>query len=196
MQQRFPRHDTANIVYVYFEYAQQTRLHLHDILSHIYKQLLQNTKTLPIGLNALYSRLKDKKKRPENTHVTELLKEEIKQRPAFIVIDALDECCEEDRSPLMKILQSLRLDVHILVTSRPLDSIAAYFKHQPCLKIAADHYDLRKYISYRLQHESDFSMEVGKDIAFADEIIKVVIAKAQDMRVHLFSTALHGITNE
>jgi hypothetical protein len=147
LQQRFPGHDTANIVYVYFDYAQQTRLRLHDILSDIYKQLLRNTKTLPIGLNALSSRLKDKERRPENTHVTELLKDEIKQRPTFIVIDALDECCEEDRSPLMKILQSLRPDVHVLVTSRPFDSIATYFKNQPCLKIAADHYDLKKYIS-------------------------------------------------
>jgi hypothetical protein len=157
---------------------------------------LRNTKTLPIGLNELYSGLKDREKRPENTHVTELWKDEIKQRPTFIVLDALDECCEEDRSPLMKILQSLRPDVHVLVTSRPFDSIATYFKNQPCLKIAADHYDLKKYISYRLQHESDFSMEVSRDIAFTDEIIKVVIAKAQDMRVHLFSSALHGITNE
>jgi hypothetical protein len=39
-------------------------------------------------------------------------------------------------------------------------------------------------------------MEVGRDIAFTDEIIKVVIAKAQDMRVHLISSALNGITNE
>lgn len=117
----------------------------------------------------------------ENTHIIELLNAEIKQRPTFIAIDALDECHEKDRTPLLKILQSLEADVRLVVSSRPFDSIATYFKHQPCLKIRADRGDMKKYISNRLQHESSFSKTVGGDTVFGDEIVKVVIGKAQDM---------------
>jgi hypothetical protein len=49
------------------------------------------------------------------------------------------------------------------------------------MKIRADPGDMKKYISNRLQHESSFSKMVGGDTVFRDEIIKVVIGKAQDM---------------
>jgi hypothetical protein len=90
---------------------------------------LQNTESVPSGLTTFYTRFKGREMPGENTHIIELLNAEIKQRPTFIVIDALDECHEKDRMPLLKILQSLEADVRLLVTSRPFDSIATYFKH-------------------------------------------------------------------
>ena len=149
--------------------------------SAIYTSRSCKTSSLLSGLTAFYSRHKGREMPGENTHIIELLNAEIKRRPTFVVIDALDECHEKDRTRLLRILQRLEADVRLSVTSRPFDSIETYFKHQPCMKIRADRGDMEKYISNRLQHESSFSKMVGGDTVFGDEIIKVVSEKAQDI---------------
>ena len=70
----------------------------------------------------------------------------------FIIVDALDECREDDatRALLLQVLRSLPLQVNLMVTSRNLPSIGRDFEGAKRLHIRAKDDDMKVYIEGRI----------------------------------------------
>jgi hypothetical protein len=120
--------------------------------------------------------------RPNVRQTLELLRcETEKISKVFVVIDALDECHEKMRENLVAETRWLPANVHLLVTSRPLDTITEEFEGILKLEIAARDEDLKTYIENRIHDERHLAKTVGNDEALKQRITETVLAKTQKM---------------
>ena len=80
----------------------------------------------------------------------------------YIVIDALDECPDEERnSTRSKFLKSLRLfpsNTHILFTSRPDPRINKEVQGHDHIEVVAKQDDLLRYLHGRIADNNDFQL--------------------------------------
>lgn len=94
---RFQNELDTCIAYLYFEYTRRDEQNLENLFESLLKQLaqqqLEHTGSLPKGLKELYVKHKPTKSRPTIHELLETLKNAISlDRRTFIVVDALDEC--------------------------------------------------------------------------------------------------------
>ena len=131
---------------------------------------------------------------PSLEECMELLEQEAKRfSTVFVVVDALDECRDDDgnadqydtRSILMQALSSLDKGVHILVTSRnvPLEQIESSpslsFKR---MKITAVDEDVRQYVGTRIEHDKNLRA-MAKKATLKTDIVTTIVKKAAGMLV-------------
>ena len=71
---------------------------------------------------------------------------------AFVLVDALDECKEEDgaRKRFLAALKDLSAGVHLAVTSRWIPAIESKFSEALKLEIRADSEDVAQYVGSRV----------------------------------------------
>ena len=135
----------VGLAYIYFIHSQQTEQTPESILGSLLKQLLQAQEGLPIskGLEDLYKKYFDEA-RPTFDQYSELLQFETrKHAKVFIVIDALDECTDDNREKLLRALQTLRVNVNFLFTSREHINIKREFPNAKELQVYARGADLQ-----------------------------------------------------
>jgi len=99
----------------------------------------------------------------------------------FIVVDALDECTECDQRTFMSDLRSINSCKNVLVTSRPIDSIANIFENDDQTRIVASSNDMEGYIRNRIRDKSELSDMIEEDAEFEGRIIAMVLERAQNM---------------
>ena len=105
----------------------------------------------------------------------------------FIILDALDECAEREK--LLNWIQTfilendINLELHLMVTSRPEQEIQDKFKtcHYLDLVEESENHDLRAYVDYQLQNNSDLQKW---DFDTQDQIKSILIEKADGMCVY------------
>ncbi|KAF3903201.1 Ankyrin-1 [Dactylellina cionopaga] len=110
----------------------------------------------------------------------------------YIVVDALDECDDNNntRSSLIYTLQNLDSRVQLVFTSRPLEDIlldAVQFQ------VSAQEDDMRKYLRARVKEEHRLVKLCADNEGLEDEILDKIIARVDGMfllaRLHLQSVA-------
>lgn len=94
---RFQTELDTCIAYLYFEYARRDEQNLENLLESLLKQLAQqlfeHTESLPKGLKELYANHTPRKSRPTIYELLKILENVVSSdRRTFIVVDALDEC--------------------------------------------------------------------------------------------------------
>jgi hypothetical protein len=100
----------------------------------------------------------------------------------FVIIDALDECVEESRGEFLQELRDLGPKLRLMITSRPMN-ITNYFEDTVRLDICAHNEDIERYVKERLQRESRLKHNIEKDSNLSNDIIKVILEKADGMSV-------------
>lgn len=182
LQEQFGNAGNVAIACIYFDYNVRDVQSLVNIFSDIYKQLLHNHRVIPEDLAALYERCRSRGTRPKMSMIMDILHSEIKRHSrVYVVIDALDECSEDDQASLIYELRNLEPQINLLVTSRFLESITDIFRGQPSLQISAHYGDVEAYIWHRIHNESRLSKQIRKDPAFGAKIVEAVAEKAQSM---------------
>ncbi len=104
----------------------------------------------------------------------------------YLVLDALDECLEEVRSPLILQLKAFSPSVRLLVTTRFIDGILSEFRNDTTLEIRANSEDLKRYIGSRIEGNSRLARQLQGKAALAQEICDGIIAKADGMYASSF----------
>ena len=115
--------------------------------------MVQDQPTISGYVKAFYEHHRAQTTRPILDDLTEALKLEIGMySKVFIVVDALDECEQnEARAILLRTLRSLTAgNVQLMLTSRDLPSIAEHFQMTTCLDIRANDGDVRRYLEGRI----------------------------------------------
>ena len=112
---------------------------------------------------------------------------------ADIVIDALDECSDDDREEtLLSFLNELVSsgktgDVRIFVTSRPESDIKEFFRmHDTCTHTESLHTEehrntLRRFISLELQKPKYGPERLGWSHEFRAQVARTLLEKSDDM---------------
>ncbi|KIM27834.1 hypothetical protein M408DRAFT_159774, partial [Serendipita vermifera MAFF 305830] len=186
----------VGLAVVYCNYKEQEIQTPVNLLSSILRQFYDGI-SLSENIKALYRKHVERKTCPTIVEVAELLSAETKRfSKVFVIVDALDECPEENhyRKLFFGRLQALKSTVHLMITSRPeISAIADSVQ----LEIVASREDLDRYIEGRILQSSRLN-----DLLRGDEdrsrLKETIIQKADGMillaQIHM--TALVTATSK
>ena len=124
--------------------------------------------------------------RPLVPDISKLLRSEVKYfSKVYIVIDALDECPDNDRTrdKFLTELMTLPSNVQVLITSRPNSSIEHMLEDAKCLEISAREDDVRRHLVARISNEPRLTKHTAADRQLHDTVISTIIEKARGMYV-------------
>ncbi|KAH0536013.1 hypothetical protein FGG08_007096 [Glutinoglossum americanum] len=179
------------IIYLKYNEPDQT---LGNLLGSLVKQLVEEQGAVPKSLRELYGRHHARGTSPSLDEVSGILSSlvETYTKVSFIV-DALDECSEEVRWGLVEKLRGFKPKVHLMITSRFLDSIEEELEGFERLDIKANRADIELFIDQQILKNKNLRRIVEKSPAIRDDIKEGVVRTAEDMfllaRLHVESLA-------
>jgi ankyrin repeat domain-containing protein 50 len=158
---------------------------LEQLLGSLIQQLLFQQSTIPKDIIELYNSHIHSNTGPDLQELSTHLKLVVSLfTKVYIVVDALDECDESNRTrtSLLTQLENLEKSVQLLFTSRPLGEIES-LRDATQVKIRAQEDDMRKYLSDRIPHEHRLAELCRKHDGLEEEIVNKIISKADGMLV-------------
>ncbi|KAI9654070.1 MAG: hypothetical protein M1821_006781 [Bathelium mastoideum] len=183
LRHRFERDNNVAVGCAFFDYAKLDKQRNTDVLCDVYRQFLHDLESLPQELIELRTDCKRQHHKPCGVpEITRLLQVELARRSTvYVIIDAFDECRDDRARELLDILRSLGNHVNLLITSRDIESIASQLGTHDKLEIKASRSDVEAYIRHAVQGGRRLSIEAEKEPTFAEEIVRTVADKAQQM---------------
>src|ERR1700722_14594825 len=145
--------DWVTTAFIYCNYKEQAKQTVSNLVASLLRQIVQGRRAISDDVKSFFERHRRETSRPTLDQLTDLLISEIRTRSkVFIVVDALDECREDDttRALLLEVLRSLPQQVNLMVTSRNLPSIGRDFEGAKRLHIRAKDDDMKAYIEGRI----------------------------------------------
>ena len=186
LQQTFPSEDFG-VAFIYCNYKEQKEQSLNNLLLSLLRQLIDKRSVVPEEMYHLYKRHKEKETRPTLSESLKLLQLVVSQfSTVFIIIDALDECSEGDRtrSSLINNLYQLLPKIRFFCTSRRLGDIESQFKSSPCQEILATDTDIGIYLETRIQQKTRLRKHVKTDSTLLALITDKIVSVADGMLVN------------
>ena len=183
LQTLFKDQDVA-IACIYFNYKEQIEQTACNVVASVLKQLLQNQSKASADVQLLYNHHNKQNTRPELGELVKALRSEIKSySKVFIVVDALDECPEDNgvRQHILTELRSLAATVNLMFTSRHLTAIEREFQGAERLDVQATDNDIRQYIKGRISREHRLARHIRADHTLEDDILNTLVDNAMGM---------------
>ena len=183
LQVSFPQDEVA-IVWCYCNYKERASQNTTALLCEILRQLIGRQLHFEGEILDLY-----KCHSKANTTLTlsecfQILRSEVQRyQKIFVVLDALDECDDEDetRTLLPKHIQSLHDNVHLLNTCRPIASIEHEFSKSLQISIGASNEDVEEYVRSRLQSEANLLKHLESDADLQQLLEATIVERCQGM---------------
>ena len=188
MERSFQGKSDIAVLFIYFNYKEQGQSTANVLGALLQQLLVQQSMDISDRVSELYHRLHLRKTRPSISEYSEALQSEISRfSSVFLVLDALDECLEEDgtRTELIAEIKKLHT-TRILITSRPhIMDIERDFEHTPRLDIHANDEDVRHYLTGRIKKLSRLKRCIDVDLALEEEITNTIVQNVKGMCVTL-----------
>jgi len=180
--------NSTGISFVYCNF--EDNLEASTYVKVIIKQLCRRMDELPIELEKLYD---DHYRNASNPGYTELRDTLMRVSgyfgKVFLVLDALDECTEDQRNELFEVLRGTAIydntahgNLKIFVTSRKEQDIQRAFKCFPVVEIEAKKVndDIESYVTAQLdQHRQDGTLEITDSLK--SRVVTALINQAGGM---------------
>jgi len=165
----------VGLAYVFCNYKSQVDQNLYGLLSALLKQLVQSRAGLAIPVTRLYDHHSKQKSRPSlNEIFIALLTVCSNHARVYVVMDALDECTDQDgtRRQLIQKLRELQMstDVRLLFTSRFIPEITATFRSDSVLEVRANEEDVKRFVAGQIPR-------LPSCIRRDDELVRAVQSK-------------------
>ena len=150
--------DSVGLAYIFCNYKAQVEQNITGLLAAILKQLVQGRSSITVLVSHLHKRHSSRGTRPSLKEIFTALQSVVRSFSiTYIVVDALDECSNQDgtRSRLLARLHDLQqeADLRLIVTSRFIPDIENQFRLMPALEIRASEADVKRFVHsqiYRL----------------------------------------------
>jgi hypothetical protein len=141
----------VGLAYLFCNYKSQVDQSEHGLLSALLKQLVQSRLDIVAPVTGLYDHHSKKKSRPSSDEIFTALSTICSNYAGvYLVVDALDECSDQDstRSRLIERLRDLqaKTNVRLLFTSRFIPEIMEKFRPDPILEVRASEEDVKRFI--------------------------------------------------
>lgn len=193
--------EDKRIGHVYFNYKERLTQTADDVYRGLLKQLSQQSRTLSPHIKYLRDLERNLRKFPGREHLRRMLLQELQMHPeVWLVIDALDECRNDDgtRDDLLETLRQAPDTVRWLITSRDLPAIRESMDENDTsekepLTISANEEDVRRYVEGRIDRNADFKKKVKKFPSLKTTVIEEVSKSVRGMCVsRLFACYVCG----
>ncbi|TEY45515.1 hypothetical protein BOTCAL_0330g00100 [Botryotinia calthae] len=172
----------VGIAFIYCNYAE--KISIAEYIASIIQQLIRQRYVIPDYVLDSYHKHRSMGTNINATEAVHLLHSLTTEFPRlYIVVDALDECEEtkKTRTNLIRQLQSLPSNAHLLLTSRRLGDIAEKLSDYPHLEIRASDDDVRAYLEARINTEENILRFCKKDPTLRKTIVGKIAEKAHGM---------------
>jgi hypothetical protein len=142
----------VGLAYLFCNYKSQLDQSVYSLLSALLKQLVQSRPDIAAPVARLYGHHLKQKRRPSLAEIfTALLAVCSNYARVYIVVDALDECIDQDhtQNELVEKLDELqtRTNAQLLFTSRFIPGIIEKFRLNPVLEVRARGEDVTRFIA-------------------------------------------------
>lgn len=185
MRRRNPQGDAHAVAYIFCNYKDRENQTVPNLLSCLVHQLLlQKPHALIHGVAAMRESHKPTGTSPSLAEYVKVLEMAASRFASIsIIVDALDECSEEndERRTLISELLKLTPVVRLLVTSRDIPQIRRQLQNAIHVKVKARQDDILRYIDTRIERSEQLSIHVNKDRSLRDLIRRSVASKAGGM---------------
>lgn len=156
------RSENVAILFFYFDYKAQQSQTTIEIAMSLLKQLLCKFDHVPSEVDSLFDLCTRTGIRPDQSIIVQLLMSySSKVSSIYAILDALDECSDDNQISVLALLSQLqqKSNYKILVSFR--SHLKALQKTVPCaqtIEVRADESDLRNYIIAKLDEKKNKSM--------------------------------------
>lgn len=147
---------------------------LVKLLSSLVRQAVERLPAVPAELHTLHDEHERRQTRPSSDQLLNTLSRVVESTTrTYIVLDALDECRNDDRTldRLLELVFSVQTQligkVSLLATTRFIPGILDQFMNVPRLEIRADDVDVRRYLDSQMNR---LPRQVATNVAFCTEI--------------------------
>ncbi|KAF1994409.1 hypothetical protein P154DRAFT_527092, partial [Amniculicola lignicola CBS 123094] len=142
----------VGLAYLFCNYNSQVNQSVHGLLSALLKQLVQSRMDLIALVKHLYDHHWKQKSRPSLDEIFTALSTICSYYVGvYFVVDALDECSDQDgtRSRLVEKLHDLqaKTNVRLLFTSRFIPDVTEKFRSDPVLEVRASEEDVKRFVA-------------------------------------------------
>lgn len=190
LKQTFQGEDVG-IACIYCSYGERQEQTATNLIASLVQQLIQRRRIVPNSIANVYTRHVHTQTRPSLREWSDLLQYEVGSfSKVFVVIDALDECPENNgtRESFIAEIKKLRPSIHLLVTSRDIASIEREFEKAARLDILANDEDIRRYLGGRIER-GRLKLHLRADPMLQDVIVNTLVGKARGMFVKSLTDA-------
>lgn len=180
------RHDSSQTCSAFhFCLYSETTQTVESVLGFLVRQILLQQQLIPREILSSFNRHKARETTPSADELIGFFKTlSSMYAESFVVIDALDECIEEQREALIRHLIQPQIHSKVLVTSRPWDDIEKTIGcPELAIEIQASSADIETLIASRLAESSLLKTVVGNDVALVREIQAIIVEKSKSMLV-------------
>lgn len=163
----------ASLAYFYFDFRYTAKQDIHGLLASLLVQLSARCDSSCDIISALYSKHDNGLQLPSIDALIQCLKDMLKNRPTYIILDAVDECPDKSGTPSLRervldflrdLVQLRHPDLRICITSRPEWGIEAILRplSSHCVSLhdqTEQIEDVIKYIRAVVNSESEKKMQ-------------------------------------
>jgi hypothetical protein len=168
--------------FVYCSYNEQSNQTVQNLIAAVVRQLVEQRPSVPDDVRALYQEHRRKGTRPSPAQYSGLLQSLSKEcSEVYVVVDALDECEEDTWSGFLTKLNDSVSSLHLLCTSRHIDDNGENLASSRHIEIHASDEDIKTYILAQVKAKDRLAGFCKRNTTFQDEILKVILQKAQGM---------------
>ncbi|EMT70529.1 Ankyrin repeat domain-containing protein 50 [Fusarium odoratissimum] len=190
--------DEVAIAYVYCDYKDKRTLSETNIWASVVRQLVEACSQLPPDIISFRDKYLEKRALPSDEERISLITALSKRfRKTFILIDALDECPEDNRDAFLRLASEVQTSAHLLITSRMNLDLTESFDHLTQITIAAQASDVETYLDAKMKANARMRSHLARDKALRNDIINNLVEKTDGMFLlaHLQIEYLCGRTN-
>jgi Cdc6-like AAA superfamily ATPase len=168
---------SIGLAFLYCDFESRNEQKARDLLTSLLEQLTRGQSLLPTVVEDLYKHHKENRTRPSFNEILEVLQSVVSiSSRVFIIIDALDECQDADRSRSQFLNEIFSLQTkcgaNIFATSRFIPEITDRFKQSISVEIRASDEDIQKYLEGHMdelrsfvQHDQQLQAEIKTKIS-------------------------------
>jgi hypothetical protein len=142
----------VGLAYLFCNYKSQVDQSVYGLLSALLKQLVQSRVDIIAPVTDLYDHHSKQKSRPSLDEIFTALSTICSHYTGvYFVVDALDECSDQDgsRSRLIEKLRDLqaKTNMRLLFTSRFIPEVTEKFQSDPILEVQASEEDVKRFVA-------------------------------------------------
>jgi hypothetical protein len=153
------------VAYIYCDYKTQVQQTATKLATAILKQLIQERYSMAEPVVNLYDRHVNRGTLPSHEEILSVLQAVVSSySKVYVVVDALDECLNEDCTQLLAILRNLQSkgNLSFMATSRFIPEVENEFTSLPRLPIRADGSDVKRFVAGQIHRLPRFVQRDNK----------------------------------
>ncbi|KAM5349322.1 hypothetical protein ACJ41O_005827 [Fusarium nematophilum] len=170
------------IAYAYCDYQDRNTLSETSIWSSIIRQLVESCQQIPTEVTAFRDKYLEKRSLPTDEERILLVKALSRLfQKTYILIDALDECSEDNREAFISLAEQVKSSVHLLITSRSNLDLTTSFQNLSRINVFAHSSDVEVYLNSKMSASKRMSSFIARDPTLRDDVIHKLLEKTDGM---------------